>query len=168
MQFDIVLLRLLHIVFSVIWAGGVFALAVIIEPRLRALGPSVQRPFMKAIMPAFVHTMLGSATVAIVSGIFLVLRIRHSSLDSFFDTGWGWAILISFIAAISAYSIGLTRVLPTSKRIIKMGDGIEGRAPTPEEMQQMQALGKNLRMFSRTAMVLIFIALGAMASARFV
>lgn len=168
MQLDIVALRLLHIVFGTIWAGGIFIMVVLIEPRLRALGPTIQRPFMKAVMPIFVHTMLSSATVAILAGIGLVLRLRHSNLSSFLDSSWGWAIFIGFIFAIAAYSIGLSQVLPTSRRMIRMGDALEGRAPTPEEMQQMQALGKRLRMFSRTVLVLVYIAVGAMAAARFV
>lgn len=33
-----------YIVFGVFWAGSAFFLAVLLEPRLRALGASIQRP----------------------------------------------------------------------------------------------------------------------------
>ena len=46
-----VVLRIVHIVFGMFWAGTAVFLAVILDPRLRSLGPEVQRPVMGAIAP---------------------------------------------------------------------------------------------------------------------
>ncbi len=43
MNVEMVLLRLLHIVFGVFWAGSAVLFALIIEPRVKTLGPSVER-----------------------------------------------------------------------------------------------------------------------------
>ena len=168
MSAEIVTLRLLHIIFGAIWVGGAFVMAVVIEPKLRKLGPPVQLPFLKNVMPPFIHTMLGSATVTIVVGIVLVLRLRSGSLSTVLDSGWGWAILIGFVTAIIAFVIGLSRVLPTSRRMISLADSFAGRASTEEESGRMQALESTLRLSSRLVLVLVLIAIGAMAAARYV
>ncbi len=46
MDLEMVVLRILHIVFGVFWVGSAFFLVLILEPRLRALGPEIQRPAM--------------------------------------------------------------------------------------------------------------------------
>lgn len=46
-----VVLRIVHIVLGMFWAGSAVFLAVILEPRHRSLGPEVQRPVMGAIAP---------------------------------------------------------------------------------------------------------------------
>ncbi len=168
MSLDFVVLRLLHIIFGVIWVGSAFFMTVILEPKLRALGPAVQRPVMKAIMSIFVPIVVPSATITIIAGIILVFDLRSGSLSSFFNTGWGWAILIGFVTAMAGYIVGLGFVIPSARRMISMGDSMEGRPPTQEEIQQIQGLSGRLRLYSRIAFVALFIALGAMASARFV
>ena len=114
---------------------------------------------------ALVFTVSG--TITIVAGIYMALRMRWGHLDTWFDTGWGWAIFIGGVMAIIAMGLG-GATGATAKRMGALSGSIEGRAPTPEEAGQMQALGARLNSLSRIATVLVIIALGAMASARFV
>ncbi len=51
--------------------------------------------------------------------------------------------------------------------MIQMGDAIQGRPPTPEEMVGMMRLSRQLTLLGRTTAVLVLIALVAMASARY-
>ena len=44
-------LRIIHVVAGVFWAGSAFFMVMILEPRLRALGPQYQGPVMGAIAP---------------------------------------------------------------------------------------------------------------------
>jgi uncharacterized membrane protein len=168
MNLEFAVLRLLHIIFGVIWVGSAFFMTVILEPKLRALGPAVQRPVMKAIFPTFIAIVVPSATITIIAGIILVFRLLSGSLSSFFDTGWGWAILIGFVTAMTGYILSLGFVIPAARRMISMGDSMEGRPPTQEEIQQIQGLSGRLRLYSRIALVALIIALGSMATARFV
>ena len=41
-----VVLRLLHIIFGIFWAGTAFFNVLILEPRLRRMGPAFQNPVM--------------------------------------------------------------------------------------------------------------------------
>jgi hypothetical protein len=161
------ILRILHIVFGVFWAGSAIFLAAILEPRLRALGPAVQGPVMRALIPVMVPAILFSATITIAAGITLALRLRWDHLDTFLDTGWGWAILIGFVASVVAYIVGMM-ISAAGRRMAALGASIEGRPPTPEEGGQLQHLSSRLTLYGRSNAVLAVIAVGSMASARFI
>jgi hypothetical protein len=73
--------------------------------------------------------MLGSASITIAAGTYLALRLRWGNLDNFLDTGWGWAILIGFVATMGAYASGIT-ISVNGRRLVRLGESIEGRPPT--------------------------------------
>ena len=167
MNAEFVVLRILHIVFGVFWAGSAIFLATILEPRLRALGPAVQKPVMKALMPVMVPAMLFSATITIVAGITLAFRLRWNHMDSFLDTGWGWAILIGFVTSMIAYALGMM-ISAAGKRMAALEASIEGRPPTSEEDERLHKIVSRLAFYGRSNGVLVVVAVGSMASARFV
>ena len=108
MNVEFVIVRVVHIGFGVFWAGSALFMAIILEPRLRALGPAIQRPVMAALVPVMGPAMAISAIITMGAGVYLVIRLRGSRLDEFFDTGWGWAIFIGFVASVAAFAAGLT------------------------------------------------------------
>ena len=167
MDFEMVTLRLIHIVFGVLWAGSATFFAFILQPRLQKLGPTIMGPVMGAIAPITAKVLLTSAGITIAAGVTLALRLRWGNLDTFLSTGWGWAILIGFLASIGALSTGISTAV-LSKRMISLGSEIAGRAPTPEEGAEMQRLAVRLPRMSRATAVMTLIAVGTMASARFV
>ena len=167
MNVEMVILRLLHIVFGVFWAGSALFFAFILQPRLRNLGPAVQGPVMGALVPVMGPALIGSAVVTIVAGVTLALRMRWGHLDTFLASGWGWAMLIGFVAAIGALSTGVTTIA-LANRMIGLGKNIEGRAPSPEEASELQRLAGRLPRLARSTAVMVLIAIGTMASARFV
>ncbi len=107
METEFVVARLLHIVFGGFWAGSAMFMAVILEPRLRALGPAIQGPVMAALTPVLIPVMLISATITLVSGGYLTEKLWVDT-DYFFDSGWGRAMLIGIIATVLAYASGVT------------------------------------------------------------
>ena len=74
MNEEFIILRILHIIFGVFWAGSSIFVATILEPRLRALGPAIHGPVIKAIMPIMSRVMLVSATITIAVGTMAVAR----------------------------------------------------------------------------------------------
>ena len=167
MNFEMIILRLLHIVFGVFWAGSAIFFAFILQPRLRTLDPAVQRPVMGALVPVMGPALIGSAVITILAGITLALRLRWGHLDTFLSTGWGWAILIGFVVSIGALSSGVTTIVKAN-RMLSLGRSIGGRPPTPEEANELQGISARLPRMARTTAILVLIAVGAMAAARFV
>ena len=167
MDVVMVVLPLLHIVFGVFWAGSALFLALILEPRLRVLGPAVQRPAMGAIARVMGPAMGISGLITIVAVLTLYFKLDRGGFDRFLSDGWGWAIFIGFLASIAAYAAGITAGV-LSSRMANLGRAIEGHPPTPEEGGQIQRLSSRLVLSGRVTAGLLLIAVGAMASARFV
>ena len=162
-----VILRLLHIVFGVYWAGSALFFAGILQPRLQKLGPSIQGQVTAALIPIIGPTTIGSAVITIVAGVALALRLRWGHLDTFLDTGWGWAILIGFLVSIGAITSAISSIV-LANRMIGLRRSIGDRTPTAEEAAQLQRLATRLPRLARSTAVMVLIAIGTMASARFV
>ena len=159
MDVELVILRILHIGFGVFWVGSALFMSLILEPRLRALGPAIQRPVMMAIAPIMGPAVGISGGITIAAGITLYLRLPRGGLDRLFDDAWSWAIF--------AYGFGIG-VAVTTARMAKLGRSIvEGEPPSPEVMGQMQRLSSRVRLFVRLAATLLVIAVISMAPARF-
>ena len=167
MNVEFVVLRLLHIVFGAFWVGSAVFLAAVLEPRLRALGPAIQRPVMRELGRVMGPVIGISGLITISAGITLALRLRWDTLDKWFSTGWGWAILIGFIASMLAMAAG-GATDATGRRMGQISSDPEQGPPSPEQIAEMQRLGARLTTLVRAAAVLVLIAVGSMASARFV
>ena len=167
MDVELVILRILHIGFGVFWVGSALFMSLILEPRLRAQGPAIQRPAMMAIAPIMGPAVGISGGITIAAGITLYLRLPRGGLDRLFDDAWSWAIFVGFLVTIVAYGFGIG-VAVTTARMAKLGRSIvEGEPPSPEVMGQMQRLSSRVRLFVRLAATLLVIAVSSMASARF-
>ena len=80
MDVELVILRILHIGFGVFWVGSAMFMSLILEPRLRALGPAIQRPVMMAIAPIMGPAVGISGGITIAAGITLYLRLHRGGL----------------------------------------------------------------------------------------
>jgi len=161
------LLRIIHVVFGIYLAGSYLFVVPILEPRLRRLGPAIEGPVMRAIMPVMTPLNGISFIIVIVTGVAMTLILRWGALDTLLVSGWGWAIIIGSVATLAIVIIGFGILSPTGARLGKLGRSIEGRAPTPSESQQLQQLSARVDMFSRINLALVIIALATMLAARY-
>lgn len=168
MDLLLVTLRVLHFVFGVFWVGTVFFLTLIFQPRLQRLGPAVQRPVMGALTPALIPAMMASSIITIGSGLALTLIMRWGTLGVFLASDWGWAMLIGTATTVGAVTVGFGFATPTARSMAKLGQSIQGRAPAPAELQELNRLARRFEALSRTNVVLLLIAVGTMAVARFI
>ncbi len=166
MNEEVVVLRLLHIVSGVLWAGGAVIFAWVVEPRIRALGPEIAGPVMVSIGRVISPVLLSLGGITIIVGFVLIDRTPGRSFGQLFDTNWGWAIGLGLIASLIGYAIGVAAWMKT-KKILALVDAADG-PPDPEEMAERMNLSAQARMMVRTATVFIVIAVGTMASASWV
>ena len=160
-------LRLLHVIFSIYLAGSMIFNVLVLSPRLKRLGPAIQRPVMGALTPIMIALNATSFIVIVATGIPMTFMARNSSLSALVTTGWGWDIIIGIIATIVAAVVGFGIIVPTGVRLGKLGASIAGRGPTPEEGQQLQGLSAKLEKLSRVNFTLIVVALATMVIARY-
>ncbi len=160
-------LRLLHVVFSIYLAGSMVFSVLVLGPRLKRLGPTIQGPVMSALMPVMIPLNVISFIVIMATGIPMTFMARSSTLGDLFTTGWGLDIVLGIIATIAAAIVGFGLIVPTGMRQGKLGASIAGRAPTPEEGKQLQGLSEKLEKLTRINLILIVIALATMVIARY-
>ena len=154
MNIEMVVLRVLHILAGVIWAGSAIFLAAVLDPRLKTLGPDTQRRVMGALAPGLRIALDGSAAVTILVGLALIIRLERDLFD--LSSGWAWAILIGIVTSVVAVASGAVAI-SASKRASASGDDAEAAQ-----------LSSRATLLARITAVLVVVAVASMASARFV
>lgn len=76
MDLEFIVLRIIHIGLGSFWFGTSVFMATILEPRLRALGPTIQKPVMGALMPVLSKVLTFSGAVTIAAGVAHPSRVH--------------------------------------------------------------------------------------------
>ena len=160
-------LRMIHIIAGIFVGGTYLFLVPILEPRLKRLGPAIQGPVMQALMPVLTPVMGLSFIVLFGTGTAMTLMVGERNLTQLVTTAWGWDILVGIIATLAICVVGFGILTPTGIRLAKLGRSIEGRAPKPEEGQQLGRLSARIEKLSRINFVFVVIAIATMVIARY-
>ncbi len=159
MDAEMIVMRVVHILAGVVWAGSAIFLAVVLDPRLRALGPDVQRSVTAALAPALRLVLEGGAAVTILAGLALVIRMGR--LEDLLDTNWGLAITVGLVTSLLAHATGAIAAA-TAKRMAHAG------RETSDEQAKADRLSNRATLLARITAVMVVIAVVTMAAARFV
>jgi uncharacterized membrane protein len=166
----LVVLRLIHIVSSVCWAGGAAIFFLFVGPTAKALAPDgmqfVQHMVVKRRFSIF---MVISSTLTVLSGALLIWQHAGGRWISYVETGPGLVFTIGSAVGILVYFVGMFGVSPRAKRIAQLGGEIQaaGGRPTPEQGAELQKLDKEMSAFDLVDFVLVTMSLVLMASARY-
>lgn len=166
MDAELIVLRTLHILPGVLWVGGALIMAWVVEPQLRAAGPAVQGPAMRAIGKQLSLALTAAAGVAILMGFVLVARTPGHGFGDLFTTSWGWAIGLGLVVAVVSAGIG-SMAGGALRRMDAVGAQISGQ-PTPAQAAEVAGLQARLRTNGRIGSILGVIAVVLMVSARYV
>ncbi len=164
----LMVLRIVHVIFGIYVAGSYLFMVPILEPRLKRLGPAIQSPVMRALMPILTPINGISFIVIMGTGVAMTLIMRSGALNTLFVTAWGWAIIIGCAVTVAAAVVGFGFLMPRGMRMDKLGRSIEGRAPNPDEGKQLHQLSARVETLSRINLVLIVIALASMIASRYI
>ena len=127
MDIGMILLRIVHILSGVVWTGGALFLVLVLALGLRKLGPTVQGPVMRTIVPVFSPMFSIAALLLIGSGAWMALKLRWGILDTFFIGAWGWAILAGSILTVAALLVGMLIPRTAIDEAMELGGSIQGR-----------------------------------------
>src|SRR5512139_1869150 len=146
----LLVLRFIHIVSSVCWAGGAFIFFLFVGPTAKALAPEgmqfVQHMVVKRRFSIF---MVISSTLTVLSGALLIWKIAGGRWLSYVQTGPGLVFTIGSAFGILVYFVGMFGVNPRAKRIAKLGGEIQsaGGPPSPEQVAELHKLDKEMSNF---------------------
>lgn len=166
----ILVLRFIHIVASVCWAGGGFIFFLFVEPTAKALAPTgmqfVQYMVAKRRFSIF---MVISSSLTVLSGALLIWQRASGQWLSYVQTGPGLVFTIGSAAGILVYFIGMFGVNPRAVKMAKLGKEIQaaGGPPTPAQGAELHKLDREMSVLGLADFLLVALSLALMASARY-
>jgi uncharacterized membrane protein len=166
----LLVLRFIHIVASVCWAGGGFIFFLFVEPTAKALAPTgmqfVQHMVTKRRFSIF---MVISSTLTLLSGGLLLWHRASGQWIGYMSSGPGLIFTLGSITGAIVYLIGMFGVNPRAVKMAKIGREIQaaGGPPTPEQGAELHKLDREMSILGLTDFLLVAVSLGLMSSARF-
>ena len=167
----LILLRLIHILFGVFWAGTAMFNAIFLIPAVRALGPAggqvMQEIAGKRKLPVY---FLVAGILTVLSGFALFWHDSAGFSNGFMRSAGGRTFAVGGLFALIAVLVGIFVVTPAAMRLTKLGAAIAaaGKPPTPEQAAEVQRLQIRLGMMAMLAAGLLTITTICMAVARYV
>jgi len=165
-------LRLFHVVGGALWFGSAFLFTGFVGPSAAETAPS-----SGAMMSAIIKKRRGAtvlATLAITTVIAGWLLWTKNALDypsviDWVTSRFGLVLTIGGLAATAAAYFGITGIGNNVEKLVEIGDEVaaSGGPPTPEQGARMAHLGAEIQKHSKIDIVLLFIAVIAMATARY-
>jgi uncharacterized membrane protein len=163
-------LRVLHILAGMFWAGGTIVFAWFIEPNASALGPAgipfTQRLAASSGFPKWISL---SAAVSTLAGAWLLWQSSAGFSAGWFSTGFGLSITLGAITGISAALIGMLVQTPASARLGRLSRAVAqaGGPPTQDQSLEIGLAQRRLRLGGRITAVLLVLTVVFMAAARY-
>jgi uncharacterized membrane protein len=132
-------LILLHVLFGIIWAGGVIAAGFFIIPSVLEAGPAGGSVMGGVAKRRFPLVMSVSGLMVVLSGLRLYM-MRFST--DWLGTTHGVVLSLGALAGLAAFVIGVFVQRPAVSRMGALGAKLAaaGSPPSPEDAAEMQAL----------------------------
>ncbi len=169
MNLTVIVLRILHIVAGIFWAGGVIALYMFIQPAARATAPQSQK-FMDQLMVhqrfgRFLNTM---SIITILAGGVLFIRLASVNWE-WVTTGPGIGFTTGALAGILAVVLWNALVPPRLGKLAALAEivQINGGSPPPEMSARLTRIEAEIAAAGKLDLTLTMIAVLAMATARY-
>lgn len=166
----LIALRILHILFSILWVGAAAFFFFYLEPAINKLGPAAE-PFVDEVInrrKAPIYFAITS-TLGVLGGVILYWRDSGGLQGAWIGTPTGIAFTLGGIAAIIAW-IGGNMLIPPAIRLVgAIGAEMNaaGGPPTAELMGHLHAAQRRLRTIGLVDLVLLLFAVVMMESARY-
>lgn len=167
-----IVLRTFHIVGGALWFGSAFLFAGYLGPSVAEVGPAAG-PVMHALIKKrrFAKVIAGLAITTVIAGWALWLKnaVSYASIGDWLSSPFGLVLTIGGVLATAAAYFGITGIGNNVEKMVEIGDevAVSGGPPTPEQGARIAHLGAEIQKHSRIDLVLLFLAVFAMATARY-
>jgi hypothetical protein len=164
-----IVLRLIHIICGVFWAGTAMAVAWFILPASRAMGQPggafMQQLMFRQKLRVYVGVAMG---LTVLSGITMYVHLSMETNGAWAASRMGMVLGVGAVAGIIAGAIGGIAVGRYGQRLFNLGTQVQasGGPPTDEQRREIESLQGKMFTAFRIIAVLLLIAIAAMASAR--
>jgi uncharacterized membrane protein len=165
----LVLLRVVHVVGGVFWAGAVLFVVHFLEPAVRDAGPDGARVMQALQKRRYLDVMPVVALLTVVSGFWLYWRIFGRFHPGPGASGAELWLGVGGLASLVAFVIGMTVMRPSSVRIGRLGAELAQAPPERKEAAgtELARVRGRIRVAGRWMAALLGIAILCMAVGRY-
>lgn len=166
----VLVLRLIHILAGVLWAGSAIFYFLFVEPTVKGLGPTGPK-FMQGLIdkrhyPIFMNV---ASTLTILAGVLLFWHMSGGLQPAWILSKPGIGFTIGSVVAIAVFGIGFFMIRPRAGRMGAIGKAVAkaNGQPTTEQAAELQRLEGEMHGIGRIEVILLTISLITMATARY-
>lgn len=167
----VIVLRAMHILGGIFWAGGMILMHGFVLPSAEATRPDSGR-FMQYLtgkrnLPLWM-TLASWATV--IGGLGLFAPVTGQLDSAVLRTPRGMTISLGALLALAAFLEGNIVTAPNARKLGAIGREIaaSGQGPTPEQLQRMQVVQGKMQRTGVRGTVMVALASVLMAVARYI
>lgn len=160
----LIVMRLLHVLSGVFWAGTMIFMAFFLFPSVRDAGPEGGKVVAELTRRRFTEIVPVIALIAILSGLWLYWSAAAGS-ESYMGSRTGMTYGTGGTAAIISLLIGMSIVRPSMKRAAELA---AAGKPDEARMAQIQGLRRRAGKGGQAVAILLLLAVAAMAIGRYV
>lgn len=166
----LIVLRFVHVIASVCWAGGGFITYLFVEPTAKSLAPAgiefLQHMVGKRRFNLF---MVVNSSLTVLSGALLVLQVAGGRWLDWVSTGPGLGFALGSLIGIAVYFVGMLGIAPRAAKLGRIGHEVEkaGGPPSPAQVAEMQRLDREMSLLSKVDFWMVAASLVLMATARY-
>jgi uncharacterized membrane protein len=167
----VLILRVVHILFGVFWAGAVFTVALFVQPAIAASGPEGGKVMGALVKRRILDLVPVAAVVAILSGLWLYSRDSSGFQAAWMGSPMGMALGTGAALALVAFAIGMLVMRASTLKAMALGQAaaqLTDAAAREAAMRPVQALRRRAALAARTVAALLALTVIAMAVARYV
>jgi uncharacterized membrane protein len=165
------ILRAVHILCGVYWAGTLFFLVTLLQPSVADAGPEGGKVTQALMRRRFLEIVPIMALLTVLSGLELLRRISGGFAAAWFGTGPGITLTIGSASALVAFTLGMTILRPSAKRAGRLALQAQQLAAGAERdaaLAQAEWLRRRMALGGRWVAGFLAIAVIAMAIFRYV
>lgn len=170
LMFYLIVLRFIHVVASVCWAGGAFIFFLFVEPTAKAMAPTGMQFVQYMVNKRRYSVFMGiSSSLTVLSGALLLWQTGGKNILGYVNTGPGLGFTLGAIVGTLVYFIGMFGVKPRAEKMARLGAEIQaaGGPPTPSQGALLKKLDREMSTIGIADFWLVAVSLALMATARF-
>jgi uncharacterized membrane protein len=164
------ILRLVHILLGVFWAGAVFMIALFLQPAIAASGPEGGKVMGALVKRRLLDIVPVAAVATVLSGLWLYWRDSSGFQGEWMGSRMGMALGTGGVLALVGFLVGMFVMRASTLKAMALGQSaaqLTDAAAREAAMGQVQALRRRAALAGRTVAVLLALTVLMMAVARY-
>jgi len=144
-QTFIILFRLLHIGFGIVWAGSILYITLFVIPAVKKSGQEGTRFWLQLSKTGYPILLMMSALISILSGFLLLWKLSNHFERVWFTTLYAKILCAGIVTSIIAFLIGIIVNRQAAIRISRINAAVtKSGSITAEQMRELITLQKKV------------------------